>query len=247
MKARFFWGLSFALVFIFSACQRDESPNNLPGKVKIEFEHVLNEIPIELSQWIISGNDSMQFSRFKYYVSNIQLINVNGDIWSEPQSYHLIDLSNESSMLLSIVNVPKGDYSSIRFIIGIDSTQNVSGLHEGSLSLDNGMFWNETDGYQFIDLEGNASFMVADTFVYQLGGTSPDTGSLHSKSFGFDGAVMSINSEVTPQIHLAWDAALFISDAISVGDVQGITSPSSIGHTLSVAFSNALGFEHLHQ
>jgi hypothetical protein len=247
MKTRYPLGLIIALIVLFSACQRDSAENNLPGNVKIEFEHVLDEVPIELNQWVISGTDSMLFSNFKYYISNIQLVNVNGEIWSESQSYHLIDLSDETSSLLTIANVPKGDYSSVRFMIGIDSTKNVSGDHTGSLNLNNGMYWNDTDGFQFVNLVGNASFINTGSFEFQLGGTSSNFGALQSKSFDLDGAVMSINSEATPQIHLAWDAASFVTDAANLGNVPSITSPNADGHALSIAFANALGFEHLHQ
>jgi hypothetical protein len=94
---------------------------------------------------------------------------------------------------------------------------------------------------------GSSSFVSTGLFDYQLGGNSSTVGALQTKSFDLNGAVLTINSEVSPQLHLAWDAAAFVANAASFGDVPLINSPSASGHEFSAAFSNAWGFEHLHQ
>jgi len=79
----------------------------------------------------------------------------------EPQSKKLV-----------LENVPAGEYSTLEFIIGVDSLHNCSGAQSGALDPMNGMFWAWNSGYIFLKLEGFApsSNSPGHIFEYHIGG-----------------------------------------------------------------------------
>jgi hypothetical protein len=248
MKKNIFLSMLVALAMVATSCKKDkkEESTSQVGKVKIELENIINEVPIELNQSYVLGSDTLSFSTFKYYVSNVQFVGADGTIWSEPNSYHLIDLSDESTSLLTIGNVPKGDYTGVKLMIGVDSTRNVSGAQDGDLGVANGMFWSWNSGYIFIKLEGQHNQSMDGSFAYHIGGFSGVNNAIRNKAFDFGSAVMMVSSEATPQIHLALDAGALFSSGVNVSNNSMIHMPGAPAAAFANAFSEVMSFEHLH-
>lgn len=99
------------------------------------------------------SRDSFTVSKLNYYISNIRLTREDGYIYSEPQSYHLIEHAKGATSF-SLAAVPVGKYISIEFLIGVDSLRNVSGSQTGALDPANAMFWDWKQGYIFFKMEG---------------------------------------------------------------------------------------------
>jgi hypothetical protein len=110
-------------------------------------------------------------SRFRYYVSNIKLKNVNGAEF-ESKDYFLVDEAEPHSKKLKLTNVPEGMYTSISFVVGVDSIHNCSGAQSGALDPVNGMYWAWNTGYIFLKLEGHANVSTSPghIFEYHIGG-----------------------------------------------------------------------------
>ena len=110
-------------------------------------------------------------SRFRYYISNIRLKNASGTEF-ESHDYLLVDEAVPESKKITLYNVPAGVYSSISFIVGVDSLHNCSGAQSGALDPVNGMFWTWNTGYIFLKLEGhaNTSTSPGHIFEYHIGG-----------------------------------------------------------------------------
>ena len=53
------------------------------------------------------SNEKLKFNNVQYYISNIKLEKVDGTVWSEPESYHLIDNAVSSSMMFQIKDLRK--------------------------------------------------------------------------------------------------------------------------------------------
>jgi hypothetical protein len=250
MNKRIFMSLAMALTLVATSCKKDKDKDNdnevLAGNVNIEFEHVINEVPISLNENYILGSDTISFSTFKYYVSNVQFITSDGSVWSEPNSYHLIDLSNENSALLNIADVPKGDYTGMRLMIGVDSTRNVSGAQDGALSVANSMFWSWNSGYIFIKMEGLHSSAMDGAFTYHIGGFSGPNNAIRERVLDFGSAVMMVSSDATPQVHLALDAGELFTNGINVSGNSMIHMPGAAASSFADQFSGVLSFEHLH-
>jgi hypothetical protein len=115
--------------------------------------HVDGQVFTPVSRWYINTNDSFTVTKFNYYISNVKLIKGDGTDYVEPESYHLMrHIENEDKFTMK--SVGPGVYNKIRFLIGVDSTRNVSGAQTGALDPVYEMFWEWSSGYIFYKLEG---------------------------------------------------------------------------------------------
>jgi chorismate-pyruvate lyase len=89
--------------------------------------------------------DTMNFTKFKYYVSNLKLKKADGTWWVHPESYFLVDAADAASTTLSLGTLPVGEYTEMEYTLGVDSTRNVSGAQSGALAPSD-MFWNWNTG-----------------------------------------------------------------------------------------------------
>jgi hypothetical protein len=103
-----------------------------------------------------ANGDSVSFSQFKYYVSNVELIRAYGSSYLEPDSYHLIQAGNTSAKEEFLVkDIPAGTYSKVRFHLGVDAARNNStAVQVGDLSADHDMTWDWNTGYIFVYSNG---------------------------------------------------------------------------------------------
>jgi hypothetical protein len=118
-------------------------------------------------------NDEVQFTTFNYYISNIKLKKADGTVWAQPESYHLLKVTDENQGLVSLnlTDVPQGEYTELTFSVGVDALRNSSGAQEGALDPVNGMFWTWKTGYMFLRGEGfyMQNGQKQGAFVYHTG------------------------------------------------------------------------------
>src|SRR5690606_1551843 len=129
------------------------------GKVEIQFEHFAGNSPLiidGIARYTNAHGDGFTVRLFKYYISNVVLITDQGDRFVEPESYHLINQAESSSLYLNLQAVPAGNYTKVQFLIGVDSLRNVSGAQTGALDPLNDMFWTWSTGYIMAKMEGNS-------------------------------------------------------------------------------------------
>ncbi len=150
--------IALILVTSFAGCNDDEpvkddpSPSN--GNLIVNLSHSFNAAPFNLTSGFVTDlNDTIKFSAFLYYVSNVSLQNEAGT-WVNLGNYHLVDFSDQTSLKLNIPNLPGGTYKKLRFFVGVDSMANTTGAQEGALNPSNGMFWSWATGYIFIRMQG---------------------------------------------------------------------------------------------
>ena len=125
-------------------------------------------------------------------MSNISLSNDDGSTTYEfPNSYYLVDATNAASLNIDLEDVPNGDYTKVNFMIGVDSTRNVSGAQEGALDVANGMFWSWNMGYIFMKMEGTVQDSI--DFRYHIGGFNWNANNI--KIFYGENAFINIKTE----------------------------------------------------
>src|SRR4051812_28015316 len=150
----------------FTACKKDSSTpatetetppvTATTGSLKIELEHMVDTLPLEFDKnYVNPKGDTFKVSKFNYFISNIVITNMDNSTYVEPNSYHLVKHSDAASTFITLENVPIGSYKSIRFMLGVDSARNVSGVQNGDLDLSKSgdMFWSWNTGYIFFKLE----------------------------------------------------------------------------------------------
>ncbi len=156
------------LVFIAVACQTKEQNHNADsqavGELLIDFNHVVGtqELVLDTATYANAQGESYQVNILKYYISNIQLTNTKGEIFTYPksESYFLISEAEPATKKIKLVDIPEGDYDHFTFTIGVDSTKSVAGVEErvGVLDVANPktMYWSWNTGYIFFMLEGTS-------------------------------------------------------------------------------------------
>ncbi|OJJ20832.1 hypothetical protein BKI52_09625 [marine bacterium AO1-C] len=171
--------IKISLVIMLGICT-SFYPKNTQNQLKIHFKHLVGNQALVLNDTYYTNIHGEKFNvtKFNYYISNIRLKKANGQWWKQPNSYYLVQSNQPASQVLTIPNIPKGEYKEISFLIGVDEKRNTSGVQEGALDPANGMFWSWNTGYVFLKLEGQ-------TLVPNQGKTTAKKFRFHSGGFNF--------------------------------------------------------------
>ncbi len=141
---------------------------------KLRFEARYGGKGLVLNEYYqLNPNDSIQITAFRFYISNLALLNHGETVWKETDSFHLINVEEANSLLFA--EIPGAlVYDQVSFDLGIDSATNVSGVMGGALDPMFGMYWSWQSGYINLKLEGNSNVCPTrnHAFEFHLGGYS---------------------------------------------------------------------------
>lgn len=141
-------------------------------KLTIHFHHQVGNKDLVLGEPVANIlGDTINIERFRYYVSNFSVKDDKGVIVKLPVEYFLIDEADPQSKNISLT-VPDISIDEISFLLGVDSTRNVSGIQTGALDPLHGMFWTWNSGYIMAKLEGSSEkvYSAGNRFTYHVGG-----------------------------------------------------------------------------
>lgn len=248
---------SLCLGLLFTSCKKDqetESTSTTPtaptGTVKLEMEHLFGEAAFALNtDYTTNAGETLNFSNLRYYVSNIQFTKSDGTVWTQPESYYLVDLNSEEGNMLEISGVPAGTYTGIQLMIGVDSLRNVSGAQSGALAVSNNMFWSWNTGYIFAKIEGTSAQSSTGDFSYHLGGFSGSNKAQRTGSFAFDPYTCNVSPSATPQIHLTLDVKQIFDNTdhpLSVATLNTVHMPGTDASMIATNLFESIAFEHIH-
>lgn len=157
--------------------------------VNLRFQNKVGDLPLIIDSVNYKNelNQDFTISKFKFYISNVRFENTNGT-QTAPSTSFLIDQEDSLSLSTNSISIPSGIYSSIEFILGVDSLHNVSGAQNGALDVVNAMFWTWNSGYIFMKLEGNSSFSNSPGhfFEYHIGGFKEPYNAIRKIKLTFD-------------------------------------------------------------
>jgi len=238
--------ISILLVF-FASCDNnddddngDNSPNPTPGEMKVNFNYVFGMTmePWELGKTMVHPRtkDSLNFSTFKFYLSNIKLQKQDGSWWEETESYRLIDASFPASSQFTISDIPAGTYTAIKYTLGVDSTKNVSGAQTGALSPSEGMFWDWNNGYIMLKAEGTSPQSEDGSFVFHLGGFSGENNLVTERESNFDSESIQISGNQDVSINFTANPAQLWHSSPSVSERSKTHMPGEVAKTMATDF-----------
>jgi hypothetical protein len=244
----FFYILTLLSLSILS-CKKEPSSIKAPtGELNLEFSHVwgLDMIPFNMNQTYVHpvSKDTLNINLLKYYISNIKLFDNKGNIYQVPDSYYLIDPTNNN---IKISGIPEGDYNKIEYMIGVDSTKNFSGLQSGALNPSNGMFWSWSTGYIFIRVEGSSPQSETGVFMYHLGGYESPYIASHRKSHELGNEILPINPITQPTVHFNVNVARFWHGPVKVSELNVIHNIGNNAVSMSKNFADGFILDHIHQ
>ena len=116
--------------------------------------------------------NEMSIDMLKFYISHIGLLNEEKIIWTETESYRLIDASDSSTLMIDLDIPDSLTFDAIQFQLGIDSATHELGILGGDLDPSKGMYWAWNTGYINFKIEGYSSGSNTrdKSFQYHLGG-----------------------------------------------------------------------------
>lgn len=173
------------VVFFFLAAQT-KLLSQETETLEINFEPTFLSKQLSLNNYYLTNrNDSMLFTTFKFYISNIELISENKTVWKVDQGFYLLDLEDTNSFKIESLIPQSLKFNQISFDLGIDSLTNVSGAIGGALDPTKGMYWTWQSGYINLKLEGNFKSSSAEDneFVFHLGGYQSPFAAIQKISF----------------------------------------------------------------
>lgn len=230
----------------------DLAPLPTAGSLEIEFEGMVGTDGLVLGTqtYTNAAGNTFNVSMYKYYISNIKLTRSDNSVWVQPDSYYLIDYSVPLSTTISVPNVPYGNYKSMEFMIGVDSTHNVSGAQTGALDPANGMFWSWSTGYIMAKIEGTSPQSTAsgNNLIFHIGGFSGPNNVLKTVSPSFNGDSAIVSPTISPKIHLANDLLQWFESPTTVdfSTLNTIHMSGTAAKTISDNYADMFSVEHIH-
>ncbi len=184
-------------------------------------------------------NQAYTVSKFKYYLSNFELINSNHQAIPLGE-YFLIDEEDPASKKIAIKNLPSGVYTGISFLIGVDSLHNCSGAQSGALDPINGMFWAWHTGYIFFKLEGKstASKQAGGNFEWHIGGYQEPVNCIRKVNLNFKqkkSSSLDIDLDLVADINNLFTNPKVI-DLANFSSVTGVEKATTIADQYSQLF-----------
>lgn len=251
-----------ALSIAFTNCKKDtkEPEPVAPAPVapattntlKVEFEPMVGSAALVLSAntYTNQAGNTFNVTTWKYYVSNVKLTKTDNSVVTIPNSYYLVDHSSAAGSMISIANVPYGNYKAMEFTLGVDSVRNVSGAQTGALDPANGMFWTWTSGYIMAKMEGTSpqSIDVANKLVFHVGGFSGTNSVLKNINISFNAEVANVSETISPKVHLTSDLLKWFKapNVIDFSTLNKVHMPGMNAKKIADNYASMFTFEHIH-
>lgn len=224
--ATFLYGFltAVALTVGFLAC---DTPDPLAtGSLTLTFTNQIGSQPLTLNTQTYqnAAGESFTVSKFNYFVSNIRLRRDDGSEYVYPQdiSYFLVEAERPASQTITLANVPKGNYTGMTLLLGVDSLRSLADISQRTGVLDPGlnthdpMYWEWNSGYIFVKLEGTSPAAPAaqnNGFLYHIGGFGgglngkKTINNLRTITIPFSTDRVAVQPGATPVVQITTDVA----------------------------------------
>jgi hypothetical protein len=205
-----------ALSAFVTACSSDDAEDNKAetGKIGLKFDNSFgdNDLILETQSNTTKNNEVLKINVVRYIVSNIVLIKADGTSFTYPkaQSYFIADESDAAGYQFDLTDIPTGDYTKIKFGIGVDKEQwQLGAAGQGDFlakAQAKDLLWSWSAGYKFLAFEGtftSATVTTAAPFMIHTGqiGTAYNytevTLDLPTKAL--------VRSNIKPAVHIVTD------------------------------------------
>lgn len=247
-----------ALTLVIISCSKEDDgviDTSQTGKIKLEFDQVYKDANFAANTAYTNSNgEVIKVTKAKYIVSNIELIKFDGSAYVVPksESYFIIDDLTPETTLLQLSNIPEGNYTKVKFGIGVDEAQyNLGDGGQGNFlttAQNAGMMWSWSAGYKFVAFEGTFTSTTVTTdaqFKVHTGKTGTDY-NYTTVTLDFpDNALVRTN--ITPQVHIMADLSQLIDGINKINFSEQATIMGGAKLPLITAnISNMFEVHHVH-
>lgn len=202
-----------------------------------------------------SGED-FTITAFNYFVSNVVLKKADGTELKFIDKYFLIKESVAESKVITLTDVPAGDYTSVSFVVGVDSAKSVSDVAQRTGVLDpasygtDNMYWSWNSGYIFFKMEGKSSKSTnaAKDFKFHIGGfggmSAKTANNLRTVSLPI-ADIAKVRKNIAPEVHLSIDAQKVFKTSLKIAESNTIMNPT-LGVAVANNYKDMFAVEHVH-
>lgn len=216
--------------------------NSVKSKVSIRFSNYVGNAVLKVdSAYTNQLGQPFTVTNIKYYISHITFKQANGAPYFV-REYYLVNEQEEDSKQINLSDVPEGEYTSMEFIIGVDSLHNCSGVQSGALDPLNGMFWAWNTGYIFLKFDGTSpvSKSQGNTLEFHIGGYKSPSNCIRKVTLSFKTPLL-LTANTTKEINMKADI-LQIFKSPTVIDFSKLSSVTDFHNATTVADNYASMF-----
>lgn len=231
-------------MFGITSCDKEDEVT--PGPLTLHFENRAGNSKLNFGQaYTNAAGESVTFSTFNYYVTNLKLKKADGTTYEVPNSYFLVKGDTPASQEIALQNVPGGDYIGVEFLLGVDSLKSASDISQRTGALDpaadaQGMYWMWNSGYIFVKVEGTspASTQEGNQFFYHIGGfggySSPTINNIKNISLTSSmNEKASVSKDSHPEVHI-------YADVLEVFKTPNVLSVAEHSNVMFAPFSTSI-------
>jgi hypothetical protein len=268
MKISMFIITTTIILLAFQSCKKEGNNDSFNDGTKatlsIEFDNIMGEQNLQLNTGTYTNGSGETFSvgLLQYFISNISVKKADGAVYTVPQdsSYFLIKESDPTTRFAK-VKVPEGEYSSVTFVLGVDSLRNTmdiskrTGALDPSGDMENGMYWGWNSGYIFFKMEGTSPQAPVDPtgqnkFRYHIGGfggySAPTINNIRSITIDLSaGGVAKARAGRESNVHLMVDISKVFNGSTPVSIAANSTVMFS-AYSVNIANNYTAMFRHDH-
>ena len=186
----------------------------------LQFHHYVGDkiLTLDDSTYTNAMGQNYTITKLNYYIGQIRLTNSNGKEYILDDYFFISeDEEKTASKTILLDKIPAGEYTSIQFLIGVDSLHNCSGAQSGALDPVNAMFWTWKTGYIFLKLEGKSTFstLPGNTLEYHIGGYKEPSNCIRSVSLNFEKPLV-IASKINTQLNIKTDVSEILKSPTTI-------------------------------
>jgi hypothetical protein len=253
----------FATVSIIS-CQKEDtiSPND-KNSLSIEFDNRIGDQKLVLgtTKATNAAGEDFTVTTLNYFVSNISLKNDKGEVIKFTKDYFLIRQADESSLVVTLKDLPAANYTELTYTIGVDSLKSISDVAQRTGVLDpasygaDNMYWSWNMGYIFFKMEGVSSAIPANAmgmtkYEFHIGGfggrTAVTPNNLETITFPLT-TPATVRKDIAPEIHIINDVSKVFSAKNSVTIAKYyMTHAPAAGTAIAENYSRSFIVDHVH-
>lgn len=240
-----------AIALSLVSCSTDDTAVSGQGKLEVEFDNIFGSANLILNSQdnVTSQGETLNVSDVKYIISNIELTKEDGTVFIYPKAagYFIVSEANAASQVLELENIPAGNYTKIKFGIGVDEAQyNAGQTVQGdffALAQNEDMAWSWSAGYKHLLFEGmfTSSTVTTPTAFMIHTGKSGANYNYTDVTLNFPDKAL-IRTTITPDVHIFADVAKVIDGTNKIkltdNNMGGMGAMIMSGANLSLITAN---------
>jgi hypothetical protein len=248
---------AFIVAATLVACNNDDATLNDisgTGTLNVEFDNAFgnDDLILNSQTYTTSQNEALKISTVKYIISNIVLTSEDGAefVYPKSESYFIVNEGDEDTHVLALTDFPAGNYTKIKFGIGVDQEQYNAGT-EGSFfgqAQAEGLLDSWDAGYTFLDFEGTfTSPAITTATPFRVKPAQAATVYNYTEVTLTMPTPALVRQNITPEIHIITDVSKFTggTNAISFTENSTITDGALVPLVLANV-RGAFSVNHVH-